>query len=186
MVLLLVLLLALCARQFTVPERGAKAIIDATPTPVFVLHAIRYWAIACAFLIVAALPFGICFVFYWLVFGYTAFGTLIQIGLMLLLPSALLIFGAAMLLGNKKPALVYILLTAVLVVGIFGISLPACIDVIGRSVIRPLYDGVYDFVFSLPFITGRIVFVIAGIIFIILSLRMPNKRKTSCLKHIAE
>lgn len=178
MVLLLALLLVLCARQFTVSERRAIAIIDTTPMPVSVFRSIRYAAIACAFLIVAALSFGMCFAFYWLVFDYTAFGTLIQMGLTLVLPSAFLIFGAAMLLGNKKPILVYILLAAILIVGVFGISIPACIDVIGRSVIQPLYGGVYNFVFSLPFITGRIVFVIAGITCIILSLRLPHKRKT--------
>lgn len=175
-VLLLVMLLALCARQFTASERGALAIIDTTPIPVPVFLAIRYAAIMCAFLIVVALAFGICFIFYWLVFDYTAFGKLIRAGLLLLLPSALLIFGAAILLGNKKPVLIYVLLAAVLIVGVFGIYLPTYIDVIGNSVTQPLYNGVQNFAFSYSFIIGRVVFTIAGILFIILSLTLSKKK----------
>ena len=175
--ILFILLLALCARQFTASERGAMSIIAAAPMPVSIFRSIRYATIACAFLITAVLSSGICFAFYWLVFDYTAFGGLACSGLMLILPSALLIFGAAMLLGNRKPVLVYILLAAVLIVGVFGISIPACIDIIGSSVTQALYTGTHDFAFSSAFIAGRIAFVIAGIACIILSLRLPHKRK---------
>lgn len=177
-VLLLVLLLALCARQFTASERGAMAIIGATPMPASTFKAIRYGTIACAFLIAAVLSAVVCFVFYWLTFDYMDFGGLIASGLMLLLPSALLMFGAAMLLGNKKAALVYVLLAAVLIVGVFGISLPAYIDIIGSSVTLPLYAGVHDFGFTSAFVAGRIAFIVAGVGCTILSLRLPHKRNT--------
>lgn len=174
--ILLILLLALCARQFTASERGVMAIIDATPIPSSTFKAIRYGAIACAFLIVAALSAVICFIFYWEVFDYTAFGSLIASGLMLFLPPALLMFGAAMLLGNKKAALVYVLLAVVLIVGVFQISLPAYIDILGSSVTQTLYTGAHDFSFASAFVTGRIVFVFIGIACIILSLRSPQNR----------
>jgi hypothetical protein len=178
--ILLILLLALCARQFTASERGAMAIINAAPMPSSVFKAIRYGATACAFLIVAVLTTVICFLFYWVVFDYTAFGSLIASDLMLLLPSAILVFGAAMLLGNKKTALVYVLLAAVLIIGVFGVSLPAYIDILGGSTTQQLNNGVHDFAFSSAFIAGRIISVIAGITCIIISLRLPHKRKTPC------
>lgn len=174
--ILLILLLALCARQFTASERGAMAIIDAAPMPIPAYRAIRYAAIACAFLVVTLLSSGLCFAFYWLVFDYTAFGELAYLGLMLLLPPSLLVFGVAMLLGNKKPVLVYILLAAVLIVGVFGISIPAGIDLIGSSVIRPLSSGIQVFEFSPAFVAGRLAFAAVGILCIILSLRLPHNR----------
>lgn len=178
--ILFILLLALCVRQFTPSERGAMAIIDAAPMPPSAFREIRYGAIACAFLIVAVLSAVICFVFYWVVFDYTAFGKLIASGLMLFLPPALLIFGIAVLLGNWKPVLIYIILAAVLFLGIFGVSLPAYIDIFGNSVTRTLYAGTHDFSFASAFVTGRIAFVFIGIACIILSLRLPQNRKTQC------
>lgn len=175
-VLLLVLLLALCARQFIPSERGAMTIISAAPTPVSTFKAIRYGAIACAFLIAAALSVGVCFAFYWLVFDYTAFGGLIWLSMPMLLPSALLVFGVSMLLGNKKAALVYVLLGVVLIVGAFRISLPAYIDIIGSSVTLPLYAGEREFAFTAAFAAGRIVFITVGITCIIISLWLPQKR----------
>lgn len=175
--LLLILLLALCARQFTASEHGAMSIIAAAPMPVSVFRSIRYAAIACAFLIAAVLSLGICFAFYWFVFDYTAFGGLACSGLMLIFPPSLLIFGAAMLLGNRKSILVYILMATILIVGVFGISIPAYIDIIGSSATQQLNAGVHDFAFSSTFIAGRIGFVIAGLACIILSLRLPHKRK---------
>jgi hypothetical protein len=175
-VLLFILLLALCARQFTTSERHAMTIIEASSIQMAVFRTIRYAAIACAFLTAMGLSFGICFVFYRLVFDYTAFGSLICAGLILLLPPALFFFGAAMILGHKKQALVYILLAIVLILGAFEISLPACIDLIGTSAIRPLYDGVQKFTFSTEFLAGRAAFTIAGVALIIFSL-IPVKRK---------
>lgn len=175
-VLLLILLLALCARQFTISERRAMTIIEASSIQMAVFRAIRYAAIACASLTAMGLSFGICFLFYRLVFDYTGFGSLIYAGLILLLPPALFLFGAAMLLGHKKQALVYILLAIVLILGAFGISLPACIDLLGTSVIRPLYDGVQEFTFSTEFLAGRAAFTIAGVALIIFSW-IPVKRK---------
>lgn len=174
--ILLILLLVLCARQFTASERGAMAIIAAAPIPVSVFKAIRYTAAACAFLIVVVLSFGLCFAFYWLVFGYTAFGGLACSGLMLILPSSLLLFGAAMLLGNRRPVWVYVLLASALIIGVFGISLPAWIDILGSSVTQPLYLGIHGFRFAPAFIAGRIAFTLAGITGTMISLRLPHKR----------
>lgn len=175
-VLLFILLLALCARQFTVSERRAMTIIEASPIHMAGFRMIRYLAIACAFLTAMAVSFGMCFVFYWIVFDYTVFGPLIYTGLMLLLPSALFLFGVATFLGHKKPALVYILLAIVLILGAFGISLPACIDLIGTSAIQPLYNGAQEFVFSAEFIAGRAAFMVAGVALILFS-SMPIKRR---------
>lgn len=174
MVLLLALLLVLCARQFTPARRGAMAIIGATPMPAPVFRAIQYGAIACAFGVAATASALVCFGFYALVFDYTAFGGLIASGLLLVLPPALLALGAAMLLGSKKPAFVYALLAAVLIIGVFGVSLPAWIDVIGGSVTQPLYEGVHTFAFTPGFIAGRIAFTMAGITCIVLSVRLPR------------
>ena len=177
--ILLILLLALCARQFTASERGAMAIIDATPMPSSVFKGIRYGAIACAFLIVAALSFIICFAFYWFVFDYKAIGGLICSGTMLTLPSSLLIFGAAMLLGKKKAVWVYVLLAVVLVIGVFGISLPEYMDIFGSSVTNPLFSGIRSFRFSPAFLTSRIVFAAMGITGVVLSLRQAYREKVS-------
>lgn len=175
--ILLILLLALCARQYTVSERGAMSIINAAPMPSSTLKLIRYGAITCAFLIVAALSFMICFAFYWFVFDYTAIGELAYSGMLLILPSFLLLFGAAMLLGNKQPALIYVLLVVVLIVGAFGISLPACFDIFGASVTQALYTGAQTFSFASSFIAGRIAFVLIGAVCIILSLCAFQKGK---------
>ncbi|QOR36048.1 hypothetical protein IMX26_04330 [Clostridium sp. 'deep sea'] len=180
MSLLLILLLALCAQQFTPSERGAMSIINATPMPVRMFKVIRYSAIACAFMMVAVLPIIICFAFYWFTFDYTAFGSLIVSALTLLLPSTILVFGIAMLLGNKKTVLLHIMLIVVLIIGVFGVSLPAHIDIIGSSVTQPLYAGTYDFSFTLAFVVARIAFSLAGIACIIMSLWLPDKRKTRC------
>jgi hypothetical protein len=151
------------------------AIIDAADTPVSVFRALRYAAITCAFLFVILLSFGICFAFYWLVFGFTAVGGLACTGLTLILPSFLLIFGAAMLLGNRKPVLVYVLLAAVLIVGVFGVSLPPYIDIIGSSATQPLNVGAYDFSFCPAFIYGRIALIAVGLACILISLKIQRK-----------
>jgi hypothetical protein len=166
---LFILLLVLCARQSTVSERGAEAIISAMPIPLYIFRLLRYSAVACAFLIATALPLTACFVFYRLVFNYTTSGALLWFGLLLLLPPAILLFGAAMLFVNRR-AVVYILLTTVLIVCIFQIKLPVFIDLIGSTAVQPFTAGEHDFAFSSHFITGRIAFSVVGIVLIIVSL----------------
>jgi hypothetical protein len=173
---LFVLLLALCARQFTASERGAMSIIDAAPMPHSTFRLIRYCAIACAFLIAAVLPFILCFAIYQVVFDYTAIGGLIASGLILLLPPALLVFGTAMLLGSGKPVLVYVLMAAVLVAGVFRIPLPPWMDVTGSSQALPLDPGNRDFSFSFAFLAGRVAFAAAGIACGLLSLMPPHEK----------
>ena len=178
---LFILLLVLCARQFKSSERGAESIIGVAPMPLHVFRLLRYSAVVCAFLIAAALPVTACFVFYRLVFDYTAFGALLWSGLLLLLPTAILLFGAAMLLGNRSAAAVYVLLAAVLIVGVFQITLPVFIDIIGITAVQPLNAGKYDFAFSSAFIAGRVAFSVVGIVLMILSLCQSKKHPTCFL-----
>jgi len=183
-VLLHILLLTMCAQQFTPSERGMSPIINAAPMPLKTFKAIRYGAIALAFAIAVILSIGICFVFYGVIFDYTAFGELILTALIMLFPSVLLVFGIAMLLGEKKTVLIYTLLTVILITGIFRIPLPSFLDIIGSSSILPLYEGTHTFTFTLPFIAGRIVFIAVGIGCIGWSLSpAKNRRKTRVSSH---
>ncbi len=172
--LLLVLLLALCARQFSASERGAAVLIAATPMPDVTFRTLRYAAIACAYGIAAVIPVAACLIFYWAVFGYTAFGNLIGPVLTMLFPPTVLVFGAAMLLGKRKAALVYALMAAVLILGVFRISLPAFLDVFGTSVTQTLYVETQEFAFTPAFIAGRIAFVAAGAALSAASVRKPR------------
>lgn len=174
--LLFVLLLALCARQFSSAEYGAAAIISATPLPASTYKLLRYGAIACAFLIATILSIIVCLAFYGLVFDYTSFGTLLWCGILLLLPPSFLLFGAAMLLGDRKAVKVYILLAVVLIVGVFRVPLPTYLDIMGSSVTLPLYMGEHEFAFTSAFIAGRIAFLAIGLVSIIISLRLPQKQ----------
>ncbi|MNC71086.1 hypothetical protein D3C75_1219680 [compost metagenome] len=96
--------------------------------------------------------------------------------LLLLAPSAILLFGAAMLLGNRSHAAVYVLRAAVLIVGVFQIPLPPFIDIIGSAAIQQLEAGAYDFAFPPAFIAGRVVFLAVGVIFMLISLSQSKKR----------
>ncbi|MBU5333698.1 hypothetical protein [Anaerocolumna aminovalerica] len=173
---LFILLLVLCGRQFKASDHGAESIISATPMPLHVFRLIRYSAVACAFLIAATLPVIVCFLFYQQVFDYPAFGVLLWPGLLFLLPPAILLFGAAMLLGNRREAAVHILLAAVLIVSVFQIKLPAFMDIIGSAAIQPLNTGEYDFALSTAFIAGRIAFSVVGVVLIVISLCGSKKR----------
>ena len=174
--ILFILLLALCARQFTPSERGAASIISAVPMPASTFQFLRYGTIACAFTIAAALPFAACFMFYRLVFDYTAIGNLFWLGLLLLLPPAILLFGAAMLLGSKKSAAIYVLLAVLLILGVFQISLPGFFDLIGSSAVQPPDTGAPDFSLTPAFIAGRAVFSGMGIVLILISLFQTKRR----------
>lgn len=158
---LFTLLLVLCARQSKASERGMEAIIDATPVPLHIFRLLRYSAVVCSFLIAAALSLTSCFVFYRLVFDYTAFGPLLRAGLLLILPPAILLFGAGVLLGNKSAEAVYVLMAAVLIVSIFQIKLPLFIDIIGNTAVHE---------FSSAFIAGRVAFAVVGIVLVNVSL----------------
>lgn len=174
--LLFILLLLLCAKQFKSSERGMEAIISAMQMPLPVLRLLRYGALACAFLIAAALPLMACFAFYRLVFDYKAVGELFLSGVLLLLPSAVILFGTAMLLGNKGAAAVYVLLAAVLILSVFQISLPGFIDIIGSSVTQTLDSGEQAFAFSPEFIAGRMTLLVVGAASIILSLQQAQRK----------
>ncbi|NCB52825.1 MAG: hypothetical protein EOM54_13270 [Clostridia bacterium] len=162
-----ILLLVLCARQFKASERGAGAMISATSMPLPVFRLLRYGAVASAFLIAAALPVTACFLFYRVVFDYTAVGALLGPGLIFLLPPAILLFGAAVLLGNKKSAAVYVLLAAILVVSVFQIPLPASLGMTGSSA---------DFALTPAFIAGRAALTGIGIMSILASLFRSERR----------
>ena len=153
---LFVLLLVLCARQSKVSERGAEAIISATPMPVPVFRLLRCGAIACAFLFAVALPLTACLTFYQLMFDYTASGALIGLGLLLILPSSLLLFGIAVMMGNRSAAAIYVLLGIILIVSVFQIPLPPVFDLFGSACTG-------DFTLTAAFIAGRAAFAAIGL-----------------------
>ncbi len=175
-VLLFVLLLTLCSRQFSPSENGAMVIINASPIPAPVFKMLRYVAIAFAFLIAAALAVGICFAFYVMIFGFTEFGGLIISALGIIIPSALLLFGPAMLLGRKKPVMVYMLLVVILIMGAFGLSLPSFIDLFGSLAIKSFSVVGQDFSFPISFWIGRVILSVAGITLINISLGFQTKK----------
>ena len=175
---LFTLLLILCARQAKPSELGAAAIISATPMPVPVFRLLRYGAIATAYLIPLCLSVIICFSYYLLVFGYSVFGGLVWSGALLLLPPSVLIFGAAALLGKKKVIFIYALLAMILVVGVFRISLPAWMDIIGSSAARFTDGGGRESGFTLPFLAGRAAFLFAGLLLTAVSLRRNGGENT--------
>ncbi len=173
--LLFILLIVLCARQFKASEQGAMSIISASPMPISLLKSIRYGALACAFLVATTLTVGICFAFYWLLFGYTLFGELILLSMIMLLPPALMIFGAAMLMGHKNVVLIYLLLAIILIMGIFRIALPIYVDIFGRSLLTLLYSGVHTFELPPVFIASRVTFIAFVIVSIFFSLKQSSK-----------
>lgn len=165
---LFILLLVLCAKQSMPSERGAEAIISATPMPLLVFRLLRYGAIAVAFVIPAALTVTACFLFYRLVFDYTGVGVLLVPGLLLILPPSIFLLGAAMLLGARRTAAVYALLAVVLIISVFQIPLPGIVDVTGSSA---------DFELTPAFIMGRVAFAGAGVALILASLFQSKKRR---------
>lgn len=171
---LFVLLLMMCVRQLKPSERKTEAVIGATPSPPRAFKLIRYGAVACAYLLAAVIPAVICFIFYRLVFDFTAVGGLLWLGVLLLLPSSILLFGLAMFFGDKKAAVVYVLIAAVLIIGIFQIPLPAILDIFGHSAAQQLDAG--DLMLTPAFITGRVAFLVVGIVCIFTALLVPNKQ----------
>ncbi len=164
---LFILLLVLCAKQSMPSERGAEAIISASPMPLPVFRLLRYGAIAAAFVTTAALPMIACFVFYRLIFDYTGVGVLLVPGLLLIMPPSIFLFGAAMLLGARRTAAVYALLAVVLIVSVFQIPLPGIVDITVSSA---------DFELTPAFIAGRVVLAGVGILSIFASLFQSKKR----------
>jgi hypothetical protein len=173
---LFVLLLVLCARQYKATERGAEAIISVAPMPIYILRLLRSAAILCAYLISVLLPVFICFGYYLIVFDYTGFPLLTWLCIVIILPSSLLLMGAALSLGKKKLTAVYMLLAAVLVLGVFHFSLPSFFDLFGSSVLIPLYSGTQNFDIPFAFSMGRAAFIIIGIILITGSLGLKKRQ----------
>lgn len=172
---LFALLLLLISKQSKASEIGAEAVVCATPMPVPVFRLMRYCAALCAFLLAAALPLIACFSYYRLVFDYTAVGELLFPGLMLLLPSAVFLMGAGVLIANRKPAAIYILLAAVLIIGAFHIRLPESLDFTGISVLTSMSSESDAFLIPSVYITGRLAFFGIGIVFVIASLLWTQK-----------
>ena len=168
---LLVLLLVLCARQFKTSERGAEVIIGAAPMPIHIFRLLRYAAIACAYLIAVVFSTAVCLGFYLVVFDYAAFGSLIFSAILSFLPSSFLLFGLAMLFGYRRTASVYIILAAVLIIGVFNIALPPWADIIGGAAMTSLSDGKQVYALSSAFELSRAVFMILGLALTMISLR---------------
>jgi hypothetical protein len=80
-------------------------------------------------------------------------------------------------LGGKTQAMVYVLLAAILIIGVFGISLPPALDLTGSSVTLPLNNGAHDFELLRPFIIGRAVFLMLGTATMMFSLGLSNRRQ---------
>lgn len=166
---LFILLLLLCAKQLKPSERKAEAIIDATPTPQHVVRLMRYSAIASVFLLCAAVPVASCFLFYRMVFGYTAVGPLLLLGILYLVAPAVLLFGIAMLLGTRKALAAYIALAVVLLIAVFQIAMSSSPNVLADI-------KVDDKLLTSAFITRQVAYAAAGMLCITLSLYLPLKK----------
>ncbi len=168
--ILFILLLLLCARQLKPSERRAEIIVGSTPMVLPVIRLLRYGAIACAFLIAAALPILFCFALYRMVFDYTDVGILFWLGILHLVAPAILLFGLVMLAGRKKETVVYIMIAAVLIVHIFEIPIPGVINNSGSTV-------AYDNVLTPAFIVQQAAYAAVGAACVAVSLFLPKKSR---------
>jgi len=132
--LLLVALLFFVAHLFSSREARVRVLTRATPVDQARHDAIKCAAIVTAFALLVAAVIGMSLVFYASVFQYWHFGAFLVPIVMTVTPAMLFVMGVGVVVGQRRSALLFVLMLAVLAIG--RVSLPSSLDLLGGTFFR--------------------------------------------------
>lgn len=184
--ILLIILILLCTSIFSQKEETVKSILYSAPISEAKYYMIKCTAIALVFIITAAVPVIISFLYYAFLFGYTKYQYFILPILLFMVPCSVFIFGFSIVLGKISGKLLYALIPFIFIIGFLNLrSLPVWIDLFGNNFL----DG-YGFYYILTnknqitpyiipnnFICSRLIFTASGILLFISACRHKSIQK---------
>ena len=169
--LLLLSLAFLCTAVFSEKEIAARKILFSTPISPVEYFAIKGAAIACAYLLLAALLMLYSFAFYGWHFRFFHYTEFIHPMLVFLLSPAIFVFGLSMVAGKFSGKLLYGLLPVLFLFGAFNMGLPVWADLCGNNFLINYSKmilqtfGNQDMVYHVPraFLLSRLLMALTGI-----------------------
>lgn len=181
--LLLLALVLLCAAVYSEKELAVRKILFSAPITHAEYLKFKGVAIAAAFLLATALPIAYSFVYFGWHFRFFRFDDFIHPILVFLLPSALFVFGLSMAAGRISITLVYGILPAIFVLGIFNLDLPIWVDLCANNFLldyqKTLFRslGSMKAVYHVPwdFLLSRGILAISGIILFAIACRRARQ-----------
>ncbi|WP_315119756.1 hypothetical protein [uncultured Clostridium sp.] len=176
--ILLVTLLFFISFLYQKQEKSVQALTKATPIDPFKFQMLRFGTIIIGFILISAVPIAYSFYFYAANFDFANFGSLVLPTVITLLPAMLFVFGLGVFGGQYHQGLVFVLMTAVILVSF--ISLPYAVDLFGGNFFTK-YPESLDAVepaFFMPasVVIGKVIYGLTGLGMILLS-GIQKKRK---------
>ena len=175
---LLVTLLFFITFLYSPNEKKVRAITDSSPISPKKYALIRCASIATGFVFISLAAIVVSLIFYTVLFRFTDFRGFIIPALLVLIPAMLFLLGLGFTLGKFHPALLYILIPAVLLLPL--LNLPYSVDLFSASFFTdyPAALNTIEPSFSVPpsVLIGKFVYSAAGI-FLILSGMMHFRKK---------
>lgn len=183
--ILLVILILLCTSIFSEKEETVRNIIYSTPLSETKYYIMKGSAVALVFIITAAIPIIISFVYYAFLFEYTEYLNFILPILLFLIPSSIFIFGLSIALGKINVKLLYVLIPLTFVLGIINLRiLPVWLDVFGNDYLEEcaidFYNSNMEIIpYNIPsdFIYSRLIFAALGILLFLFACKHNSDQK---------
>lgn len=176
--ILLVTLLFFISFLYLRQEKSVQALTKATPIDPFKFQMLRFGTIIVGFILISAVPIAYSFYFYAVNFHFTNIGSLVLPTVITLLPAMLFVFGLGVLGGQYHQGLVFVLMTAVILVSF--IPLPYAVDLFGGNFFtkHPQSLDVVEPPFSIPasVVIGKVIYGLTGLGMMLLS-GIQKKRK---------
>lgn len=170
--ILLMILILLCTSIFSEREKAVRSIIYSTPIAEAKYYMMKGSAITIVFIITAAIPILISFVYYVFLFEYTQYQYFIVPILLFMIPCSVFIFGLSIVLGRISGKLLYALAPLTFIMGTLNLHfIPTWLDLFGNnlmntyaiSFISRIDSEVIPYVIPNNFIYSRVVFAFLGI-----------------------
>lgn len=183
---LLMILILLCTSIFSEREKAVRSIIYSTPIAEAKYYMMKGSAIAIVFIITAAIPILISFVYYAFLFEYTQYQYFIVPILLFMIPCSVFIFGLSIVLGRISGKLLYALAPLTFIIGTLNLHfVPRFLDLFANNFmnnyaivfITESVSKVVPYVIPSDFIYSRIVFAFLGILLFVFACRHKSDLK---------
>jgi hypothetical protein len=172
---LLIIVILLCISVFSEKEVSVKRIVYAAPISQGKYYSLKALSITVVFMITAAIPIIMSFIYYSILFDYHGYAAFINPIILFLFPPFIFILGLSMVLGKINVKLLYVLLPIIFLGCSFNFLFPVWIDLCGNNflfmygheVSGTIVNGWIPYALTSNFIYSRLLFMLMGIVFFI-------------------
>ncbi len=163
-----VIVILMWINVFSEKEQKVRGIIFSAPITQSRYYLIKGIAIGLAASLILLVIIILSFGYYYLVYGFSDYGTFIMPMVYFICPSFLISLGLGLFIGKINVKILYLLIPLFLVIGLFNLGLPGLLDLTGGSYLFDHFnylnlEVIEKYTLTKEFLCSRMILIVLGL-----------------------